>query len=1273
MRTFKSLDEDDMNTFKRWQTWLFIILGVVVNYAGRMLAFSLNLPVWLDAVGTILVAIWFGPVGGALCGLLFNLVTSVGDLNALPYMLVSVAIGVSVGILYPIKRENQHFHYASVAMFTGVLSAIISTPLNMVIYGGYTGNVWGDALMEMLALDMRLSVVSSFLGEAFVDIPDKAVSVLLCVGITYYVRKYRKKKQKALAPVILLSLIIPLMFPQTAYAVDYSSEYTGEIYDTEDGLASIEINAVAQTGDGFVWAGTYSGLYRYDGYRFRQMHLDDRISNVKELFVDSRGYLWIGTNDSGIACYDPEEETIRFFTVDDGLSSNVIRSITEDHYGNIYLGTITQMARISPEYEVTSLDGEDFYGIYKLAASGYTVAGINYSGDILVIEGDEKKFLVEGDYTAITSHEDGSYIVGTSAEYTAMLRLSGGVPEIVNKYRTNNISYCNDIVYWAPYGGFFIACENGVGFISDEGVFTNLTGSDFNNAITDCMVDYQGNIWFASNKLGIKKYTWNPFEDIFSRAKAGKEVVNCTLIKDGLLYVATDTGLLTIDLKTYYSVPVPYPNYFRNVRIRHIMEDSRGNMWFSTYGEHGLIEMKADKSIVSYNVDNAGTSGNRFRFTKELKNGDIMVSSNGGLDFIKNGAVYASIRENEGISAYALCAVERDDGTILAGSDGDGIYVIKNNRVVDRIGEENGLNAPVVLKIIPCGSAYIYVTSNALYYQEADELKRIRSFPYSNNYDVYLSEDGNAWILSSAGIFVVDEKELTSDKITNYILLNRSRGLASSLTANSTYCADGDKLYLCCTEGVRRISTLRYNSFNEDYKICISSLLAGDEKIREENGVYHIPPFMGRVQFEVAVLNYTLSNPLLRIYLEGARDDEGITCFQRDMEVLSFTNLRYGNYKLHVQILDATGTNVVREEVFSIEKEPHLFERIVFRIYLFFVCFLVIAYIGWAIGNTLQNANNLKKWQQEATRDALTGLLNKRGMKEILEPMLGSDRGILMLLDLDSFKPVNDLYGHEIGDRVLISMAQLMRTCTREDDVLCRSGGDEFVMFLKNAEREVVVEDRTRYINAELLKAAKTYMGKDMNIPLGVSVGAVRVPDEGTDMTGLLTKADTALYEVKNNGKHGYAMFTSSQGEKLISENGNSTGNLKSIKKIFGERTDKDGPYKLDYASLQDTYRIFRRLSKASVTKGELIHFELSGEAEEKLDAAMKVLTEVIRTNLRTSDIYCIDGKSKILVFMTYKNDSDTFGSSCIEKIETQWAKTPEASDFKLTHELDKL
>ncbi|MCR5671665.1 MAG: diguanylate cyclase [Butyrivibrio sp.] len=1263
-----------MQQLKSWKTWLFIIICVAFNLLGRDIAGTLNLPLWMDAMGTILVAITAGPISGAVCGLLTNSIIASKDIVALPYILVSITVAFASGLYYPkVKnKSNRTFHMASVAMATGFAAALISTPLNIIIYGGSTGNSWGDSLMEMLSNDVHVPILNSFIGEAFVDIPDKAFSFFIALGLIAFYKLITGKGKKLPLTFMILATISAALIPSfPSHAQNFAAEYAGDVYDTEFGLASVEITAIAQTSDGYIWAGTYSGIYRYDGYRFNAMNLDVRINNVMCLYVDSKNRLWIGTNDSGVVCYEPLTEEIRFYTVNEGLASNSIRSLTEDSEGNIFVATVNQLCSISPDSEITVFSEKSFYGIEKLSASKDVVAAIRGDGDVLIIKNNRMSYLIAGDYTAISTQNNGNFVLGTGSNQTALLRLGNGSVDIINKYHSDRINYYNDILYSKEFGGYFVACENGLGFMTDEGVFISMTADNFDSSIDDILIDYQGNIWFASSKQGIKRFTWNPFEDIFSRAKLDSEVVNSVIIKNGLLYVGTGSGLYTIDLKTYYSVPIPFPAYLKNVRIRDIMCDNDDNIWFSTYGEHGLIQLKSDHTIDYYNVRKAGTLGDRFRFAMQLSDGTIMASDNSGIDFIKNNEVIGTLGEVDGINAPVLCAIEDANHTVYAGSDGDGIYVIREGAVVDRIDENDGLGTMVVLKIIPCKGGYIYVTSNALYYSRDGFISKLKNFPYSNNYDVYLPGDGNAWVLSSAGIYVVSESALIQDEVYNYALLNKSRGLYSSVTADSSYTVKDDMLYLCCTDGVSRISVKNYSSFHNNFNILISNLYVDDQRIKEKDGIYNIPPTSGRILFDVAVLNYNLSNPLLHIYLEGA-EDEGVTCYQNDMKELTFTNLPYGNYQLHVQVMDSSGSTIYREEIFHIHKESRLFERPYFKAYLAFIISLLVMYIGWAIGNIIQNANSLEKWQNAATQDPLTGLLNKRGSQEILEEACKNDKGILTILDLDSFKPINDIYGHSMGDRILVAVARLMQTCTREEDILCRVGGDEFIMFLKYAERDEVVADKTNYINVELLKTARTLIGKDMEIPLGISIGAVKAPAEGTDYAELLKKADKALYTVKNNGKHGYSIYSSSKNNSSISVAQEASGSLVSLRKILNERTTTDGAYRLDYDSLQDTYRLMRRMSKVSIIKAELAQFTVRSKSGGEIERdVMDRFYEIVKTSLLKSDMYTIDGKNKVFIIMP--NINKPRENDNLADIMKKWEALPESENYEVFVEWEEL
>ena len=1258
-----------MKVLKSWRNWIFILLCVGIDYGGRSLASMYEVPVWFDAIGTIMTAIKLGPIAGAICGILFNLIISIGDHVALPYMLVSAGIGAAVGVLYP-RKESDYFRFISTAVFSGVIAALISTPINMIMYGGRTGNVWGDGLIDRIALDMDVPVLNSFLGEAFVDIPDKAVCILIAAGVLRICRYIFKKRKKTAAALILLpALLMTLLTGSQIYAADFGAEYAGNLYNADTGLESMEINAIAQTRDGYIWVGSYAGLFRYDGYRFYPADIDSRIKNVTALFVDSKGILWIGTNDSGIGSYNWETGAVRFYNTDLGLPANAIRSITEDNKGNIYVATIKQLSRITPDDQIEVYEENSFMSFNKLSASGDTVAGVKNDGSLVIFRDKKILYVLAGDYTVVTAEEEGNYIVGTSTNLTGKIYIKDNSTDLLSKKYCGSLTYFNDILYSKDFKGYFVACENGLGFISDKGTVTDLSDDNFESSVVNILIDYQGNVWFASSKQGVKKYSWNPFEDIFSRAKVDEDVVNSVIVKNGLLYAGTGNGLVTIDLKTYYSVPIPHPEYLKDVRIRNIMCDSKENLWFSTYGPYGLIELKPDGTIKYFNSKNGNAEGDKFRFTRELSDGRIIAGSNEGITLINNEKVIWKIGEYEGIKTQPLCVAQKDESTYLVGSDGDGIYVIEGGKLVRTIGVEDGLMALVVMKIVPCNGGYIYVTSNALYFDNGHEIRRLENFPYSNNYDVFISDDGKAWVMSSGGIFVVDENDLLNDGNYNYVLLNRNRGLQTSITSNASYTLNGERLYIPCIDGVRRVSTVNYDNFNNKYEIGISKLTVGDEEIIPENGVYRIPATSSRVQFEVAVKNYTLSNPLIHMYLEGA-DDEGITCNQKEMEQLSFTNLPYGDYVFHVEILDASGKNVIRDEAFPVTKESQIFERNYFRLYLYTVCFLLVLYIGWAIGNLVAKFGNMKRLQQEATVDPLTGLLNKRGAKETLTVAFKDGEGVLAVLDLDNFKPVNDLFGHDMGDRILIDLARILKENAGSDDVLCRIGGDEFVAFYRGI-GEQQLEARTENLNTQLLAMAKRNLGENMNIPLGVSIGAVKVEADNTeDYDTLFKKADKALYIVKNSGKHSYILYDEELFVGDDSARANATG-IAEVRTILGERNRSKKPYKVENTKLREIYRLLVRLGDNSVINSVLIHFTVTAdEGKEITLETMEAFEKIISESLRCTDVFTIDN-STALVIITDTDQDDA--KIIIERIEERCKEHPLLKGFSLTYEKEML
>lgn len=163
--------------------------------------------------------------------------------------------------------------------------------------------------------------------------------------------------------------------------------------------------------------------------------------------------------------------------------------------------------------------------------------------------------------------------------------------------------------------------------------------------------------------------------------------------------------------------------------------------------------------------------------------------------------------------------------------------------------------------------------------------------------------------------------------------------------------------------------------------------------------------------------------------------------------------------------------------------------------------------------------------EQQAVFDALTQVYNRSaGIRKIstaLETMQPEDISAFLILDLDNFKQVNDCLGHMMGDQVLIEVARIMKTHFRNYDVICRLGGDEFIIFIQ----KIPLEALDKIVRSFLRKLVLTYSSEGKEVTVSASVGAALAPINGTDFSQLYEKADSALYQVKNSSKNDYMLY----------------------------------------------------------------------------------------------------------------------------------------------------
>ena len=154
-----------------------------INYLGKLFASVLKLPLWLDSIGTCIGGALGGPIIGAICGA-----------ATLVYALTSLGIGLAVGIMARLGNMEKISGALITSVIAGLVAVCISTPLNVIFWGGTTGNVWGDAVFAATQASNMPVLLGSFLDEVVVDVPDKIITIL----VVYAILKGLPKKLTAL-------------------------------------------------------------------------------------------------------------------------------------------------------------------------------------------------------------------------------------------------------------------------------------------------------------------------------------------------------------------------------------------------------------------------------------------------------------------------------------------------------------------------------------------------------------------------------------------------------------------------------------------------------------------------------------------------------------------------------------------------------------------------------------------------------------------------------------------------------------------------------------------------------------------------------------------------------------------------------------------------------------------------------------------------------------------------------------------------------------------
>ena len=291
--------------------------------------------------------------------------------------------------------------------------------------------------------------------------------------------------------------------------------------------------------------------------------------------------------------------------------------------------------------------------------------------------------------------------------------------------------------------------------------------------------------------------------------------------------------------------------------------------------------------------------------------------------------------------------------------------------------------------------------------------------------------------------------------------------------------------------------------------------------------------------------------------------------------------------------------------------------------------------------------------------DFLTGLPMRNRGEKLAAQFMQQDDGYLVFLDMDNLKKINDIYGHKAGDRALKLLGSLLLEFAQHS-VVCRLGGDEFLMFVPNVSKEKISE-----IVRSILQKFEEQKEEDMEIRHASISAGICETTKGASFEECYTKADKALYYVKQNGKGDFFFYQQMEQEQKTDQG---TGrDLAMITKALRESGNYTGALDLDYREFAKIYEYMNHLGERYKYHCYLVMVTMDTTPDyvmyiENIERALESMEQAIRQTIRKVDI-CTRYSSMQYLIILFEAD-ETKIPKVMDRIFTQYYKQYDKSNF---------
>jgi len=732
----------------------------------------------------------------------------------------------------------------------------------------------------------------------------------------------------------------------------------------QHGLSQSFILSVAQDKNGFMWFGSQGGLNRFDGYEVKVFTRDESQGSVpgntiRALLSDSKGRLWVGTDNGGFAQYLFETETFTTYnTENSSLLTNRIRALHEDAHGQIWVGTddgglwrfdpilkefFFATSKLSDESIVAIASGND--GELWVATRSGLFELSSDLGLIPALSGQKAADKISGLHIrAVLQEPDGTLWIGTQSEGAFRIAADGTFEQfVVGAVESESISGMQVVRFLRDdRGDIWLATSGGLDHATDEGFVSHRSDptnsrSLSNDIVVDLFQDQGGVIWIAT--FGGLNY-WSRSEYLAEHVSANKRLANSlsspavTAISessDGTVWVGTFRGglneILTDGTIRHHRFDRNDSTSIPEDSVMSLYVDSKDRLWVGTRSA-GLAIFDSEQGLVKL-FDQ--TSENPFRLSSnaitsitESEYGEMLVGTYGGglnrVDLVSLEVTSIQASRGEGVlrSNRIMMVFEDSTGHIWLGTDGAGLAYYDRYRekfIHFHNDEVSGFKASFVMAVEEDSEGNLYFgTQNSGLFRLGSESQTVDHFRFdaiteqdglSSNivYDVLVDDFDKVWLSSNAGLNRYDPVSGT----VSYLGLSNALQDLEFNSGAAHKLVNGDLLF-GGINGFNRIDPARVETNSHVPPVAITSVA--------KQGVQFSPALLGDNGIELSHQDYVLefrfagmdfTNAAMNKYryrLIGL-DESWIEAGTR--RYASYTNLNQGRYLFEVIASNSDG------------------------------------------------------------------------------------------------------------------------------------------------------------------------------------------------------------------------------------------------------------------------------------------------------------------------------------------------------------------------------